>query len=62
MPALTGEGGFAHSLMVDLGRYLGKADVVFKLLGRRVEDLVGIVACGVVGSSGLRNCSSGDDL
>jgi len=62
VPALTGEGGFEHSTMADLGRYLGKADVAFKFLGRKVDDLVGAVACGVVGSCGLRSCSSGDDL
>ena len=61
VPALTGEGGFADST-TDLGRYLGNADVAFTFLGRRVDDLEGIVACGVVGSDGLTSCSSGDDL
>ena len=60
VPALTGEDGFADS-MTDLGRYLGNADVAFTFLGRRVDNLAGIVACGVVGSDGLTNCSSGDD-
>lgn len=62
MPALTGEGGFVDSMMADLGRYLGNADVAFTFLGRSVDNLAGIVACGVVGSDGLTNCSSGDDL
>jgi hypothetical protein len=61
VPALTGEGGFADSMM-DLGRYLGNADKGFAFLGRRVDNLAGIVACGVVGSDGLTNCSSGDVL
>lgn len=58
VPALTGEDGFADS-MADLGRYLGNADVAFTFLGRSLAD---IAACGVVGSDGLTNCSSGDDL
>lgn len=62
MPTLTGEGGFTHSTMADLGRYFGKADVAFKFLGRRVDNLEGTVDCGVVDSDGLRSCSSGDDL
>lgn len=62
VPALTGEGGFADSTIADLGRYLGNADVAFAFLGRRVDNLGGIVAWGVVGSGGLTNCSSGDDL
>lgn len=62
VPALTGEDDFGHSTMADLGRYLGKADVAFRFLGRRVDNLVGIAPCGVVGSDGLTSCSSGDDL
>ena len=62
VPALTGEDGFTGSMTADLGRYFGNADVAFTFLGRRVDDLAGIAACGVVGSDGLTNCSSGDDL
>jgi hypothetical protein len=58
VPAFTGEGGLADSTMADLGRYLGNADadVAFEFLGRRVDNLAGIVGCGVVGSDGLTSC------
>lgn len=58
VPALTGDGGLASSIVIDFGRYLGNADEALRFRERRVEVRRGGTPCGVEESDCLVGVSA----